>query len=149
MKKIIRLTERDLARIVKRVIIENEMNNDDSNTKYSDITFENPKKNKFCKLKVGKYKHSSEDNPFKYSPILICYDEHIDEEKVEYEFGEFRGRSFDMVNKNVCKYLPELSKKIEKILNREEYDFDNINENIISDRWEILDRNINCDTNLF
>ena len=149
MKKIIRLTERELALIVKRIIKESEINNDDPNTTYSDITFENPEKNKFCKLKVGKYRHASEDNPSMYSAILICNDELLGEDRIEYEFGEFRRKSFDMVNKNVCKYLPQLSKKIENILNREEYSFDDLNENTEIGNWEILDRGINCDSNLF
>lgn len=145
MKKIIRLTERDLTRIVRRVIKESEINNDKSNTTYSDITFDNPKKNKFCKLKVGKYRHASENNPFAYSAILICHDERLDEDRVEYEFGEFRGKSFDMVNRNVCKYLPQLSKKIENILDREEDDFGDLNENTEVGRWKVLDKSINCD----
>lgn len=149
MKKIIRLTERELALIVKRIINESELNNDDPNTTYSDITFENPDKNKFCKLKVGKYRHASEDNPFVYSAILICNDERFGEDKIEYEFGEFRGRSFDVVNRNVCKYLPQLSKKIENILNREEDTFDELNENTEIGNWQILNRSINCDSNLF
>lgn len=144
MKKIIRLSEGDLSRFIKKIVLEYE----NEQTFYNDLTFENPKNNKYCKLKVGKMRFSSEENPFVYSPILICNDDILGEDVVKFEFGELRSRTPETVSKKVCKYLPILSSKIEKILNREDEVFD-LSENTMMDRWEILDEPINCNSDLF
>jgi hypothetical protein len=155
MKRTIRLTESDLARIVKRVIRESKINNDNSNSSFSDPTFENDEGNKFCTLKIAKYRHVSEDNPIKYSVILICDHELEDENGEIYydqrvtEFGQFRGSSFDRVNKNVCKYLPELSNEIEDYINRKDNYLDELNENTEVGNWEVYDQSINCSSDLF
>lgn len=147
MKKIIRLSEEDLSRFIKKIVLEYESEQNDQ-TFYNDLTFENPKKNKYCKLKVGKMRHFSEENPFIYSPILICNNDRLGEDVIQFEFGELRSRTPKIVSEKVCKYLPKLSSMIERIISKDEESFD-LSENTIMNRWEILDEPINCDSDLF
>ena len=65
MKKIIKLTESDLARIVKKVLKE-------ENYSEEDLPYTHPKTGDSCKIKVALFKPAAEKGEMKYHAVLVC-----------------------------------------------------------------------------
>ena len=95
MKKVIRLTESELTRLIKRVIQEE---------KYSeeDIKYTNPKTGESCKVKVALFKPLLEKGEERYHGVLVC--PFYGSETISATLPVIK-RSFEEVNDFICKNL--------------------------------------------
>jgi len=108
-----------------------------------DITFE--RGDNFCKLKIG-YQEDSEGR--NYNPLLVCNDLYLGEDSVRFVFSDLRSRTFQKANDLVCKYLEQLSRKIEDIMDKGDGRILDESSQTYG-RFEVFDDPIICDTNLF
>lgn len=108
-----------------------------------DITFQ--RGDNFCKLKIG-YQEDSEGR--NYNPLLVCNDLYLGEDSVRFVFSDLRSRTFQKANDLVCKYLEQLSRKIEDIMDKGDGRILDESSQTYG-RFEVFDDPIICDTNLF
>ena len=108
-----------------------------------DITFQ--RGDNFCKLKIG-YQEDSEGR--NYNPLLVCNDLYLGGDSVRFVFSDLRSRTFQKANDLVCKYLEQLSRKIEDIMDKGDGRILDESSQIYG-RFEVFDDPIICDTNLF
>ena len=108
-----------------------------------DITFQ--RGDNFCKLKIG-YQEDSEDR--NYNPLLICNDLYLGGDSIRFVFSHLRSRTFQKANDLVCKYLEQLSRKIEDIMDKGDGRILDESSQTYG-RFEVFDDPIICDTNLF
>ncbi len=108
-----------------------------------DITFQ--RGDNFCKLKIG-YQEDSEGR--NYNPLLVCNDLYVGGDSVRFVFSDLRSRTFQKANDLVCKYLEQLSRKIEDIMDKGDGRILDESSQIYG-RFEVFDDPIICDTNLF
>lgn len=108
-----------------------------------DITFE--RGDNFCKLKIG-YQEDSEGR--NYNPLLVCNDLYVGGDSVRFVFSDLRSRTFQKANDLVCKYLEQLSRKIEDIMDKGDGRILDESSQTYG-RFEVFDDPIICDTNLF
>lgn len=131
MKKIIKLTESDLTRIVTRILKEE---------KYSeeDLEYINPKTNEKCKIKVAIFKPSAEKGDIKYHGVLVC--DFYGNEMVTATLP-IVGKSFEEVNDFICKNIKRTYEILDNILDTEEHE---LYESYENSRYKVIDRPINC-----
>lgn len=108
-----------------------------------DITFE--RGDNFCKLKIG-YQEDSEGR--NYNPLLVCNDLYLGEDSIRFVFSDLKSRTFEKANDLVCKYLEQLSRKIEDIMDKGDGRILDESSQTYG-RFEVFDDPIICDTNLF
>lgn len=108
-----------------------------------DITFE--RGDNFCKLKIG-YQEDSEGR--NYNPLLVCNDLYLGEDSIRFVFSDLKSRTFQKANDLVCKYLEQLSRKIEDIMDKGDGRILDESSQTYG-RFEVFDDPIICDTNLF
>lgn len=108
-----------------------------------DITFQ--RGDNFCKLKIG-YQEDSEGR--NYNPLLVCNDLYVGGDSVRFVFSDLRSRTFQKANDLVCKYLEQLSRKIEDIMDKGDGRILDESSQTYG-RFEVFDDPIICDTNLF
>lgn len=131
MKKIVRLTESDLTRIVRRVLQEE---------KYSeeDLKYTHPHTGESCKIKVGIFKPSIETENKKYQAVLVC--PLYDEDFVVAQIPVIKN-SFNDVRDFICKNIEKTYEILDKIIPRQ---IGNISESVRSTRFQVIDEPLNC-----
>ncbi len=137
MKKIIKLTESDLTRIVKRVIRES--------YEEMDLKYENPQTGQEGLIKVAENKFSK--NPAnKYLGVLVVEDG-LGGYMVRAQIPAF-GKTPEDVKKIICGNLKRTYEILDEILYKTPEDEMNENYNV-GDKYEIIDEPIVCGSGLF
>lgn len=134
MGKKIRLSERELVKLIKNVIVE-------SNYSEEDLKYTHPVTGKSCKIKVAENKLSHTDFN-KFGSVLVCED--WDQEMVVAELPVF-GPTFDYVKNFICDHVERTYEILDEMLSRnEEHE---LSESINHRRWIVIDDPINCKVN--
>lgn len=132
MKKIIRLTESDLARIVRKVLKE-------ENYSEEDVKYTHPKTGESCKIKVALFKPLLEQGEERFHAVLVC--PKYDEDTVTASLPVVK-RSFEDVNNFICKNLDRTYEILDEMLSSKS---DDIFESVESERFKVIDKPIKCD----
>lgn len=133
MRKVIKLTESDLSRIIKRIIQE-------ENYSEEDIKYTHPRTGESCKIKVALFKPLLEKGEERFHAVLVC--PMYDEDTITASLPVVK-RSFEEVNDFICKNLDRTYEILDNMLSSKGHD--DISESIESERFKVVDEPIKCD----
>jgi hypothetical protein len=136
MKKIIKLTESDLARIVKKVLKE-------ENYSEEDLPYTHPKTGDSCKVKVALFKPAAEKGEMKYHAVLVC--DYYGDEMITATLPVIKN-SFEEVSDFICKNLDRTYELLDEMLGGNE---EKIFEKYENPRFKVIDKPINCKVSLY
>lgn len=135
MKKIIKLTESDLTRIVRRVL---------SEEKYSeeDLKYAHPRTGEMCKIKIAEFKPLAEKGEKRYHGVLVC--PVFGSDSIVAELPVIK-RSFEDAKDFICKNLNRTYEILDDMLSGK--DEDDLLESVESQRFRVIDKPLYCDVN--
>lgn len=129
MKKVIRLTESDLIRIVKRIINEEKYSE-------SDLIFTHPETNKRYSINVAEFKPAFEMGEKKYHAVAVD----IENDSIGFILPVVKN-TYEEVNDFICK---NIDRTFEILTDRlKPFDID-LMESIETERYKVIDKPINC-----
>jgi hypothetical protein len=136
MKKIIRLTESDLIRVIKKIIKEE---------KYSeqDLTYFHPTIGKECKIKIARNKNRMGKNE-EFRPVLVCDMYDTGNETIVAEVS-FSATTIKEVKDFICDNYEMVVADLDSMFEEEE----SITESVDSKRWDVIDEPIFCGSDEF
>jgi superfamily II helicase len=131
MGQIVRLTESQLVKLIKKVIKEEEYSEED-------LMYTHPVNGQLCKIKVAKNKFNDIDH-HKYQGVLVC--ERWGKEMIILELPA-TGSSFERVKNMICSRIERTFEILDEMLEGED---EPVNESISTNRWDVIEKPLSCD----